>query len=82
MGEVEKEEYKVSGLMKDLYVLKIEERDLKEKYGEGYEEMRVRLWGGGVGEKVKGKGKGWVDKMIKEEKWVCGIEVKVEERGY
>ncbi|WP_252194876.1 zincin-like metallopeptidase domain-containing protein, partial [Phocaeicola vulgatus] len=56
--------------------------DFKEKYPERYEGMRVRFSGPAVADNVKGNRNPWLDKMIKEQKWLCPIELKVQDRAY
>lgn len=44
--------------------------------------MRVRFSGPAVADNVKGNGNPWLDKMIKEQKWLCPIELKVQDKAY
>ena len=44
--------------------------------------MRVRFSGPAVADNVKGNGNPRLDKMIKEQKWLCPIELKVQDRAY
>lgn len=68
--------------MKHFYVFNIDQTDFKEKYPERYEGMRVRFSGPAVADNVKGNRNPWLDKMIKEQKWLCPIELKVQDRAY
>ena len=68
--------------MKHFYVFNIDQTDFKEKYPERYEDMRVRFSGPAVADNVKGNGNPCLDKMIKEQKWLCPIELKVQDRAY
>lgn len=80
--EFQKQEYKVIFFMKYFYVFNIDQMDFKEKYLEWYEGMRVRFFGFVVVDNVKGNRNFWLDKMIKEQKWFCFIELKVQDRVY
>lgn len=82
LPELQKQEYKVTPFMKHFYVFNIDQTDFKEKYPERYEGMRVRFSGPAVADNVKGNGNPWLDKMIKEQKWLCPIELKVQDRAY
>ena len=82
LPELQKQEYKVTPFMKHFYVFNIDQTDFKEKYPERYEDMRVRFSGPAVADNVKGNGNPWLDKMIKEQKWLCPIELKVQDRAY
>ena len=82
LPELQKQEYKVTPFMKHFYVFNIDQTDFKEKYPERYEDMRVRFSGPAVVDNVKGNGNPWLDKMIKEQKWLCPIELKVQDRAY
>jgi len=82
LPELQKQEYKVTPFMKHFYVFNIDQTDFKEKYPERYEGMRVRFSGPAVADNVKGNRNPWLDKMIKEQKWLCPIELKVQDRAY
>ncbi|EEB24495.1 ArdC family protein [Phocaeicola dorei] len=82
LPELQKQEYKVTPFMKHFYVFNIDQTDFKEKYPERYEDMRVRFSGPAVADNVKGNGNPRLDKMIKEQKWLCPIELKVQDRAY
>lgn len=82
LPELQKQEYKVTPFMKHFYVFNIDQTDFKEKYPERYEDMRVRFSGPAVADNVKGNGNPWLDKMIKEQKWLCPIELKVQDKAY
>lgn len=78
----EKQGYKVTSFMKYFNVFNIDQTDFKEKYPERYEAMKGKFSGLVIPDDVQGNGNPQLDKIIKEQQWVCPIELEVQDRAY
>ena len=68
-------------LMKHFYVFNIDQTDFKENIRSGMGTWGQILRSCRSGQR-KGNGNPWLDKMIKEQKWLYPIELKVQDRAY
>lgn len=82
LPELQKQEYKVTPFLKYYNVFNVDQTDFQKKYPARYEGMIEKFSSPTVPEGIRGKANEYLDKTIKNQKWVCPIELRQQGRAY